>query len=150
MVSRDEIPCSSWRARSESCFTSQSRDALAIPRYLRSLSLHSAIGSAVVCTHRNRNSNTFLRIFDMRNRETTIIRINIYDASTRRLHAEPENAAGLLLLGAVEDTEPGGTNKRPPLDPSSAQIHPMLKSIITQHPGLAQESTGCFWKAQTA
>ena len=46
MGSRDEIPCSSWRYRTQSRFVSQSRDALFIPSTLRSPSPHPAIGSA--------------------------------------------------------------------------------------------------------
>ena len=46
MVSRDEIPRSSWRARSQSRFVSPSRDALSFPCTLRSPSPHSAIGSS--------------------------------------------------------------------------------------------------------
>ena len=46
MVSRDEIPCSSWRSREQSCFISRSRHGLQPPGTLRSPSPQSAIGSA--------------------------------------------------------------------------------------------------------
>ena len=46
MVSRDEIRCSSWRSREQSCFISQSRHGLQPAGTLRSPSPQSAIGSA--------------------------------------------------------------------------------------------------------